>query len=268
MIRILPGGGRATGPHAGGFHYPFASPELAIRRLLADVYVSFEAAVDAALPLSIKWLYGFAEAFWETGTYPGDLNPPDYEPVHAADVIITDADDATVFDSRAADLDAYAARDFGGRLRIHEWLTDTATCRVVQHTAFEDTEDVIEFPASILPAQGELDARTWEQLPQRVQSLLTGILDAQGDVKLLAGYNLTFEAAALSTTGLQRRKLLVSPHRRTSRRSRSEHAVYPDCAAARLRSSTTIELAPKSAIIRTDRVNRHAFLERRLDFPR
>lgn len=156
------------------------------------------------LPLTVHWLFGLAEHFYETATYPGDLADPHYEPVHAAEVIVRDAADTIIFDSRDADEDNYVTQAFGDRLRIHEWQTDAAICRLVQHTAFEDEEDVIEFPASIQPTQGELDARTYELLPPRVQSLRVGLTQMFGHLRLLSGFNVVLTPDEPKLTGLQR----------------------------------------------------------------
>ncbi len=122
----------------------------------------------------------------------------------AADVIVTDATDTIVFDSRQATGDNYLTQPFGDLLHIHEWQTDSAICRLVQHTAFEDAEDAVAFPASIQPLQGELDARTYEPLSSRVQSLRVGLVQMAGHVRLLSGFNTVLTPDETKLSGLQR----------------------------------------------------------------
>ena len=202
MLRTMPTAGRAIGPHPLGIDYPFVSPEDSLRRLVGDFYLSFESLVVP--PLKISWLYGLAQYFYEDGTYPGDSEPLPYTPTHDADVIVTDATDTIVFDSRQAAGDNYLTQPFGDRLRIHEWQTDSAICRLVQHTAFEDPEDAVAFPASIQPTQGELDARTYEPLPARVQSLRVGLVQMAGHVRFLSGFNCVLTPDETKLSGLQR----------------------------------------------------------------
>ncbi len=190
-----------TGVEASGSNYPFVDPEPELRGILADAYLA-HAEAGAALPLRLAWMHGFDRAVNCDDEGPASsLNGDDPTPTHAVDVLIVDGGGAVVFDSTTAGY--YTGEPFGDRLLIHEWRTNAAVCRVVQHTAVAFEGDARLLPATIRPARGQLDERASELMPGRIATLGPGGTPFTADVTLVAGYNVEFTAADASS-GLRR----------------------------------------------------------------
>ena len=60
----------------------------------------------------------------------------------------------------------------------------------MQHTAFDDEEDVYCVPHQIYPEKPELDERVSQLLPKRVRSLTVNTQKIRGPVQLKSGYNI------------------------------------------------------------------------------
>jgi hypothetical protein len=184
MVNIQALGGRGTGVNPEGSDYPFVDPQDDVRGLLADAFLAHEVQA-VKLPLRIVWIRGLGEGFGSA--YASESSASDFTD-HDVDVVIKDANDATIFDSREAD--SYRQTDFGTRLRIHEWTqVDTSVCRIVQHTQFEDAEDVYSIPYIISPTNGVLDERVSQLLPRRVTSLTANFTTIRENIQLVSGYN-------------------------------------------------------------------------------
>jgi hypothetical protein len=173
---VLPTGGMGIGVEAEGSNFPFVAPSSDIQGLLADLWVTTD--IPFAPPLTVTRLAGFQEAF--------DGLPS------AAGITITDAQSATVFDSTGA---TYWWKDWGARLRIHEWLFAGSVCRVVQHRAVPAVR--APWPEEIVPASGVLDERTSELMSQRLLVLSEASSGAAvtGEITLAAGYNIVISEA-------------------------------------------------------------------------
>lgn len=187
MVNIQALGGRGTGVNPEGSDYPFVDPQDDIRGLLADAFLAHEVRA-VKLPLRIVWIRGLGEGFASSySSQSSESSASDFTD-HDVDVVIKDANDVTIFDSREAD--SYRQSDFGTRLRIHEWIqVDTSVCRIVQHTQFEDAEDVYSIPYIISPTNGILDERVSQLLPRRVTSLTANFTTMRESVQLVSGYN-------------------------------------------------------------------------------
>ena len=201
-----------------GLHYPFVAPSIDVRYLLADFYLSYrEGANSYTHPLKIVWIYGL-------GCIPTSRPAGVPQETHPADILITDANGLTVFNSTLApnfstwgwgsrhpDATAGAAYDY----QIYQWLSDTAVCRLVAYNTWVAPEDVgadedvaKNYPAHILPANAILDERCVYKTPkqttsirvrngQSISSKLTGNLDFE------YGYNTTFSTAARQRRGIR-----------------------------------------------------------------
>jgi hypothetical protein len=179
MPNILPDGGRGTGVNPRGGDYPFVDPSPEVRGVLADAWLAHEGRT-AVPPLRLTRLAGFGAAF---------------EGVDArCDVEFRDAADRVVFDSTTAT--RYRSTMLGARLKAHEWYADTSACRVVQHTAFPESEYARVLADPIVPVDGRLDERAVLVVPRRVVRIGEREAGAsvQGDVVLANGYNLTIAA--------------------------------------------------------------------------
>lgn len=201
MVRIVTNGGKGTGVNPRGTDYPFVAPSDDLAGLIADAYLAHEDPVT--LPLRVSWVRGLDAAFYgaSSSSASAESASSGSESGHAVDVVIKDAADQVVFDS--AEADDYRAADFGDRLRIHEWQTDIAVCRIVQHTAFHQLEDVRVIPAELEPENGTLDARVNEEMPARVTSLRVGVNVIDEHIVLRSGYNVSLAAENPAINGLR-----------------------------------------------------------------
>ena len=195
---------------AAGTDYPLIQPSADMRDLLADFYLAYDDPGDYGgqafvLPFRIVWLFGFGTDVPVAGSIETPL------PTHTADLLILDATEQVVFDSTTAVFDAehapyngFAERDWGDRLHILEWYTDTATCRAIVHTKWSPDDDPVPhgYPDDFQPAAAILDARTCYRTPRRVRSLqaLLTKLRRIAVVEFAAGYNMQLAVTSLLTS--------------------------------------------------------------------
>ena len=174
-------------PPGGGTNYPFVQPSSDIQYLLGDLFVSFDDLDDTyVFPLKVSWMYGFGtNAVAPPSGYPA--------PTHAQDIIVTDANDAVVFDSTTAS--KFTSDVWDSRLLILEWTNTDGILRCVQHTEWTqaDINDGLDltYDDYIEPANGVLQVDTWYHMPKRIRSLQVGVKSIQGNklVTLSEGYN-------------------------------------------------------------------------------
>jgi hypothetical protein len=178
---VLPTGGKGIGVEANGSNFPFVQPSDDIVGLLADLWLAHENHAVVP-PLRISKMQGFQQAF-------------DGLPSNAS-ITIIDSTGATIFDSAGSE---YASKDWGPRLRIHEWLFPNvggSVCRAVQHRAVSDPTQP-SWPATIYPVNGTLDERASELLPERV-TLISEKLSGQaatGEITFVNGWNVEIATA-------------------------------------------------------------------------
>ena len=118
-----------------GLNFPLIAPSADIKYLLADFYLSYDDAGEytpavspAQHPLRIKYLYGIGCV---NNTPAGDFP----EPVHAADIVVVDANDRVIFDTNNEET-TFAAAAWSADYRIYEWKNSGAVCRVVAYTTW------------------------------------------------------------------------------------------------------------------------------------
>lgn len=181
-------------PPNGGTNYPFVRPSPDIQYLLGDAYLSYpDDSGVYVYPFRLQWLYGFGT---DTVTPPGGYPTP----THDYDVIIKDANNATVFDSTAAGT-VFQEHAWGSRLLVLEWdnATNHTVFRCTKFTKADDGTDLDPFfdnyivPALIDPDNtpgGILDPRTYNKLPKRLVSITTGVTTMDGHLTLEEGYNI------------------------------------------------------------------------------
>jgi hypothetical protein len=199
MVDITPLGGRGISVNPEGTDYPFVDPNEDVRGILADAFLAHEVR-EVELPLRLFKMVNFDAAL------PGSCSSSSSSSSSAtarADVIIKDATGRIVCDTAfvptydAVTNSGYRQVDFGTRFRIHEWvLTEDVTgqnkafvCRVVQHTAFEDEEDVHCVPQLLYPARAELDERVSQLLPKRIRSIRVNTTTVRENIALTNGFN-------------------------------------------------------------------------------
>jgi hypothetical protein len=186
---VLPEGGKGTGVCSEGTDFPFVQPSPDVQGILADLCLVHEVRT-AVPPLSLVYLAGMDKGFCQNnGTHPGH---------HDADIRIKDVRGQVVFDSATANY--YRAAAWSERLRVHEWRTAKATCRLVQHTAFPDAGSVRTIPAQISPVDGRLDERCSQTWPLRLDSVAVaggmGLLAGTPGL-VVAGYNIDLQQSQL-----------------------------------------------------------------------
>lgn len=192
----------------GGLDYPFVAPSADIRYLFADFYLAYDDpglyrtdTPAAQHPLRVKWLYGVG---CEPATKPNWAPTP----THAADILIVDANDQTVFDSTAlvptggdATYQSFEKRAWSADYDIYEWIGNNAVCRLVVYKTWQPTDEPApqNWPIHLTPTNAVLDERAVTKMPKRVRSLRirngvltqpvgrrTGIVFGAGNNMLLA----------------------------------------------------------------------------------
>lgn len=162
-----------------GLDYPLVAPSDDIRYLLADAYLTYDdpalynpSLTAAQHPLRIKWLYGVG---CETSSAPGWAPTP----THAADILIVDANDNTVFNSTAlvplngdATYQSFAKRAWGD-YDIYEWIGNDAVCRIVVYKTWPAEFQIApkNWPTHIVPTAAVLDERAVYRMPKRVRTM-------------------------------------------------------------------------------------------------
>ena len=179
----------------GGSNYPFVRPSEDVRQLLGDFYLSFERREVAVTRLSVACLFGFGDS--------GGTPPAGFSPTHPYDILVESGSGETVFDSCDAD---FVSRPWTDRMQILEWRTALAVCRCVQYLSWT-LEDYLEgrvrqYNQYITVENGELDARTWAELPARVRSIRVGNAVLRGAILLDSGYNCSLQEPAATAADL------------------------------------------------------------------
>lgn len=191
-----------------GLDFPFVAPSDDVALLFADFHFSYDdpgfytdTEPQFVHPLRIQWIYGI-------GCDGSEVSESE-APVNSADLRIVDANDAVVFDSTAAtyfDRHAWSA-DY----ELIEWRTADAVCRAVVYTSWASAFEPKNFPLSFYPENAVLDERAVQKLPRRVRvikvrqgNVVLGTPIAVGSGRFEAGYNMTLNVDAPTTTALRR----------------------------------------------------------------
>lgn len=182
--------GHGIGVEFEGTNYPFVQPSNDIRGILADFWLGHY-LTNAVGPFRITAVYGAGNV--PLGTLGG--------PSHTLDVVVKDANNLTVCDTRTAL--SYRGVYFGNRFFIHEWIFADRTCRAVQHTKIS-TNNPISLDATITPVNGILDERTNELMPARVLSIQVGDEILSGDIVFQSGWNMEIAQDPISGHGSSR----------------------------------------------------------------
>lgn len=204
-----------------GIDYPLVGvPSSDIAQLLADLCLNYEdpsdygdAASAYELPFRISWVAGF-------GNDAATGSPA--APVNSADIIIVDANNVVVFDSRGATM--LLDRAWGPRLWIYEWLTAAAHLTVVRHAAWAPEVTPTTYSSAFNPTNAVLHARAVRRLPKRLKSV-TALLQtiSSADFDIAAQYNME-----ISTQSLVRNSRTVTQVTFNAVPG-AGFGVYPDC---------------------------------------
>lgn len=194
-----------------GLDYPLVSPSADIRYLIADMYFEYD---DPGLyddempvaihPLKIEWLYGVG-----CEESPAISGMP--LPTHAADILITDANNNVVFDSTDLGAEAgykrFSVKDWGDDYKLYEWLSPAAVCRLVVYKNWPpDEANPINYPTNLAPLLAVIDERAVYKMPKRVKSLrVLNSTMRRTPVIFKAGYNMRLGTTEQAVVGLRNR---------------------------------------------------------------
>lgn len=191
----------------GGSVYPFIRVSDDLEQLIGDVYLWFEDQLCVVeQPLRIQWLSGFGT---ETAANPA-------EPEHDYDLLIVDAEDAVVFDSRLAE--TFREVEWGDTKKVLEWVIEEERkiLRVVIFSAWAPDQTVITWPVYLEPEHATLDPRTVFRSGPVVTRLIVETesgdveLPAESNIVLRGGYNVTItEDSSAPVDGRERVSSLV-----------------------------------------------------------
>jgi hypothetical protein len=160
-----------------GLNYPLVAPSADIKYLLADFYLSYDddgeyrsATTPAAHPLRIKYLYGIG-CLENTPASGFPVN------VHAADVVIVDANERIILNTNSANV-SFNVQSWGTDYKIYEWKSSKAVCRLVAYTTWPDddygqTDDDTRrnYNKSLTPVNAKIDERAVYKMPRRLLSV-------------------------------------------------------------------------------------------------
>lgn len=143
-------------PPNGGNDYPFVRPSPDIQFLLGDFYLSYpDDTCSYEYPFRIEWMYGFGDK---------TVTPPTGYPIPANghDILIKDANNATVFDSclcgvadDSSNVVPYVSRVWYDRLLIIEWTNASkdVVCRCSKFIGWDSySTDYQDYGEYIVPA--------------------------------------------------------------------------------------------------------------------
>lgn len=187
----------------GGTVYPFVRGGADTEWLLGDLFLAFEDPGNSyELPLKIAWMYGFGDN--------AVANPGPHAPAHARDIVIADNAGTVVFDSTAAS--GFLETAWGTALKTVQWIGTAGVLRCTWHTEAPSWHPARVCDDYIVPAAGELDARTYTRRPLRLLSVTAGATTvSSGPIVLAEGYNcrLTPEQVTAADGGRARTRLRV-----------------------------------------------------------
>ena len=193
-----------------GLNYPLVAPSADIKYLLADFYLSYDddgeylaSTTPAVHPLRIKYLYGVGCV---------DNTPASGFPanVHAADVVIVDANERVILNTNSANV-SFNVQPWGDDYKIYEWKSSKAVCRLVAYTTWPDNDGVYtdddtrrNYNKSLTPANAKLDERAVYKMPRRLLSIRvkngqTTTAQYRNKITFVNGYNSTITPAAGTT---------------------------------------------------------------------
>ena len=199
-MSVVPEGGYGVGVNPKGTHFPFIREVSGIRRLFSDMYLGHKVKT-AVLPLRLSYIRGFTQPP-EISSSSEVVSSISSEAGSRAELRVVDAGDNLIFDSSEGD---YRYELWSSRFAIHEWITDSAVCRVIQHVGQHDLEDVLSYPHSQTLTNAILDERVSEIWPSQVTSLVVNGTKLTGAVTFRGGYNFSNTLSSTTiTNGLAR----------------------------------------------------------------
>jgi len=161
-----------------GLDYPLVGPSVFntrdyarnIRYLLADFYFAYDDPAEytngakTVHPLRIKHLYG-------VGCVDNTPSPGFPTPVHAADIVLSDATNAVVFDTTAQPTE-FDVQNWSDDYVIYTWKQTQGICRLVAYTSWAAGDNERQqFNKYLSPLDAVLDERAVYKMPRRLLSI-------------------------------------------------------------------------------------------------
>lgn len=164
-------------PPSGGSDYPFVRPSADVAGLLGDLFLAYrEGSPPFRRPFSVKWLHGF-------GSGPSAPLAGAPAPSHYRDLVVSDADGRTVFDSTGAT--SFRVTPWSSLPReVVSWEGPGGACRCTAFTASRSS-----FPADLHPDSAVLEARAASPAPAGLAGFLVGDALVSGAVRFASGFN-------------------------------------------------------------------------------
>ena len=198
-----------------GLDYPLVGPSVFnardyarnIRYLLADFYFEYDdpaeynSGTKAAHPLRIKYLYG-------VGCIENTPILGFPTPVHAADIVLVDANDTVVLDT-TAEPTVFDVQGWGADYKIYTWKQARSVCRLVAYTTWvAGDNERQQFHKYLFPPDAVLDERAVYKMPRRLLSVAVrngGITTSKHDGSLVFvnGYNTEISPADAVVTNFR-----------------------------------------------------------------
>jgi hypothetical protein len=129
-------------------------------------------------------------------------------PVHAADIVLVDANNTVVFDTTALPTE-FVAQDWGTDYRIYTWKQTRAVCRLVAYTTWTAGDNERQqFHKYLFPPDAVLDERAVYKMPRRLLSVAVrngGVTTDKhaNPIVFVNGYNTDISTATAAVTNFR-----------------------------------------------------------------
>jgi len=158
--------GYGSGIFPEGTDFPFVNPSDDIRGMFEDMFLSFDTTVNYSYPLKVSSVSGFQFATPST-----------------ANLTITDSAGAVVFNTSGS---TFSHRSWGADRVVYYWQSGRKILTAVQYVG----TGAVERSSSFSPTSAILDERAYQKECAKVNSVRINNVQYQGDLQLVAGYNM------------------------------------------------------------------------------
>ena len=193
--------GYGSGIFPEGTDFPFVSPSSDIRGMFEDINFIFDTTVKYKYPLKVTSVTGFQFA-----------SP------NVANLVISDSDGSIVFNTSGS---TFSQRSWGADRVIYYWQSGKKFLTAVQYVG----SGAVERSVSFVPVKAVLDERAYQKEIAKVNTIRVNGTPYDGDIELVAGYNMIFSIRP-STDVEGRRKV---NYVQVAAVAGEGQGVYPNC---------------------------------------
>ena len=158
-----------SGVFPSGTDFPFVNPSSDVRGLFEDLFISFDNTQSYVYPLKISQVNGF------------QIGSPS-----VGELVIEDQEGTVVFDTTSSTSSSY--RTWGSSRAVYIWEIEKIYLTAVRYYGSGDNEKSPSFS----PDSADLDDRAYQKESYKVNNIKVGNASYQGDIQLVAGYNMVF----------------------------------------------------------------------------